>query len=340
MIRTFIRIFFLPGFLACSAHGSGKTLVIQGSKESSLEFRSYVLSSPRHQSYARFQLLQRLNTPESKILKTRFADAQRSFHSDPPPVALEKFKSVVEMLHVGDWGPSERGVLHFALLRLAQLEPIQKKSDEWLKLAALMGWDIEPDQDLLPPPLLASYQDHLKNLVWQHISLRDHLDQFEFILIGGRSYSPFDHSVIRIPQGPHRWTVLSNSHEPSSQILESTNWSNILTHTRSLTQGSCSNISQLPPLPPEAKVHVFFSGGCVWKSEALPSPSLSSLTPLTPKTPGEPLSLSTDLPRPIYKKPWFWVGVGAGVTLTAIFILQQEKKRQERRQESATSYGF
>ncbi len=84
-----------------------------------------------------------------------FAQAQKSFLENSKEEAIAHFQAVTALLTTEDWPANDRRVFLQSYLRLAQLEP--EKQTHWLNRALSTGDDVQPEEGLIPPPIVAQF---------------------------------------------------------------------------------------------------------------------------------------------------------------------------------------
>lgn len=89
-----------------------------------------------------------------------YQEAQSKYYSDASPEEVQTaYLNVAEMAGSSSLNERQIKMIHFSLLRLAQLTKGEKESLQWLKRAYEFAPQLEPEKDIFSPPLVASYQE-------------------------------------------------------------------------------------------------------------------------------------------------------------------------------------
>lgn len=85
------------------------------------------------------------------------------FSGEDQGQARAYFEQVAHLKNAHPWESEQKKVIHFSMLRLAQLSVTPETTDFWLKESLSFAPEFSPDPELFPPPLTAKFSE-LKKL--------------------------------------------------------------------------------------------------------------------------------------------------------------------------------
>ena len=92
-------------------------------------------------------------------LQPLLVKAQDAYFTNPDlSLAQKEFEKIANLADQGPWNTSEKKVIHFSMLRLAQICEANKTKQDWLKRSAEFAPSLEPDPQVFPPPFVEKYQ--------------------------------------------------------------------------------------------------------------------------------------------------------------------------------------
>lgn len=91
-------------------------------------------------------------------LETLIQRAQSAyFEGADPQQTFSYFEEIAALKGQQTWKPEEKKVIHFSMLRLAQLSAETAQQDHWLGEALEFAPKLEIDSEIFPPPLVKKY---------------------------------------------------------------------------------------------------------------------------------------------------------------------------------------
>ncbi len=218
-------------------------VIIKAPSSSLPEYLAYVKTTSRAQTLANHQdreLRKEARTQRDSLIQT-FQSAQREFLSGDLKTALKLFQDVASTRHQVHWPPEERFVIHYSLLRAAQLSSTEQGRHHWLQKAIEFDWTEDPDPVVFPPPLIESYKSWKENLAF--VELRPWIlwPKAHGLLINGRRFAVSPGEVIQVPKAENLLlSILSHSHLPLSTQSSTRELRQVKFDTKALAEGSCS----------------------------------------------------------------------------------------------------
>lgn len=265
-----------------------------------------------------------------EALTDEFGAAQKIFLSGASLEARRALEQLWAKLPNEDWTAADRAVFFQVALRRAQLATTAD-IDSWLKRALMVGFDLNADPSLFPPPLLSRYKK-LKAAVPRVSVTPPGLGRdWPLVLINGRLCT--QEACARVPDvaEPLRVTWLSNQWQPFSATITVHQLPHQTAPRRPWVQGECREPKISATAQQFKTTRVFHSLECS-ESEAPTKINLQPVASSEPITMFDPPKKS----RPLYKSPWLWVGVGVAVAI----LVASQQKRSDPAEEPSTTYGY
>lgn len=182
-------------------------------------------------------------------LEEYFNKAQDAYFNEADSSqAISEFEKVASLANAASWSRSQKKLIHFSMLRIAQLSKEEDKIKHWLDVGYNFAPELKPDADLFPPPLIEQY------------------------------------AALNSPPSPKQYV-------------------------------------KAEPLP---------------NKELLLSPAQASDLDATATLP-EPLEITMQNDKPLWKNKWLWVGIG---TLAAGYIIYENQRNEPQQSPPQTTYGF
>ena len=124
-----------------------------------IEFRSFV-ETDQVFPYAKRQLksIRENNKSEQEDLTSLLEQAQESFLKNHLKNAGDYFHAIVKQAYDKDWNEESRKVIFYSFLRLFQIESKGSAPESFLHSAVLFAPELEPDEQIFPPPLIAKFK--------------------------------------------------------------------------------------------------------------------------------------------------------------------------------------
>jgi hypothetical protein len=215
-------------------------------------------------------------------LKRLIERAQTAWLSKSVEQARLAFHEITRLSLEADWRESQREVLHYSHLRMAQMANLPTEREEWLNKAATLFPDIKPDSSLFPPPLISEYEAKLKAVQMSTVEVEParSFPQYRYILVNGRRFEITDGLRIALNSGIYRITAYSDSLPPISEPLSASQLDMFQANPQAIARGSCE-MPESARLPSGlgTEVTFLFPDGCLkslsaagWQKEsAIPS---------------------------------------------------------------------
>ena len=289
------------------------------------ELRTYATGEGR-ETLAEHLERARPDSRKQKSLRELLEKAQQAWLRSSLDGARLHFTAVAALALDADWRDPEREAIQYSMLRLAQMSE-GRESSEWLARAVIASPDLEPDTQLFPPPLLARFRQERTRLLARKRELDLNLfsPTARFLLVNGRKVDLTIDRALSLPPGKFRFTLLSDSHEPVTQV---TTAEKLVNSRRPLLSGTCSNPmaearagNDLLALFPDQCTREMKAGA--WRPRELDL----RVAPYAPPAPELLLTTSAPSPKPYFsQKSWVWIGVA---TLAASAVYAFEANRAE-----------
>jgi hypothetical protein len=314
---------------------SADGVIIQSSAADSTRFEGFVKSRALAVKYSDYY--RNSNPPLARIrhLQNQFTTANKSFLEGTLQKAKSDFELMVLDARAADWEKSQRGLIHMAYLRLAQMASNSETRTQYIKDAIAFDSTLLPEKNLIPPPITSEYnkelQEYKKSIAfWDTTSFSK---DFDYAIINGQVFDFKKGSKIPIGHGQHRVTLLSDLYSPIHRVLNQDQILALVPAGIPMAQGTCSapQVETLEPSP--NSYSVFFNDDCVASHN---NGSWTSTTPfaLVPRTEkAEVHAIETDLPRPSTIN---WWAVGAIAATVGIIIYAVANSSAEKQQPTPT----
>lgn len=321
------QLLFLSLYLFC-IQATAEQIVLKSPNVSIHEFNAFMMTQPKAKTYVELQKDQLVDLKIKKALSRSFTKAQKSYFTESSDLTIEKFKTVLGFKYLADWGPAERSQILHAHIRIAELTENSTDKTKLLKAAAQFSMGMKLNAKIFSPPTLKEYetiQTQLKARLWDP---QANENIYSTALINGRAYPIIEGQPLMLPRGQVRLTLLSNTHQAFSRVLDSENLKELKLSAKPLITGSCNNFNLDPSLL-KFDTKIYFNAECI----PLGNPNLNRTTPrlvdLKPKVDfkiTDPLqSLHLQNKKSFVRKNWKWLTIGAAVIVTGI-LLSQDKE--------------
>lgn len=271
-------------------------ILVQGLSTSDIEYEKLVMAQPQKMSFTDYHLNQ--NQQFKSDMEQTLKKAQFEFLKGSLQKAQSHFTTLAHLSHKANWSLESRKVIHYALLRLAQLSGSQVKQRQWLQHALVFDDSIKLDERLFPPPLVDSYNKIGRDLKAQVWSLPKNHHSFSTILVNGKKQNP-NRSFLRHRPGRVRLSFLSNKYLPIEIVTDLNDLENLKISPQPIATGSC----QAPTFnaqKPDNGQFVLNAQDC----RNLPPAQSVSHNVLS--TVNENTRASS---AHFYKSKWFWIGL-------------------------------
>lgn len=310
-----------------SANAGAAQVIQRAQTASPLEYKSYLLASSQRQSPSQNYLSQHPSAANRNRFVQLIAEAQKKFLAGSTDEARDSFRLVLNLAAEEDWSIAEREALVYTTLRLAQISNSNEERDVYLKLSWTFGADVQPDSRLFPPPLLVRRTELYASFAKISVNTENLRKRFTYVIVNGFRIDLQKNEKFTLIDGDYRVTFISDSYAPQTHLGLASQLEGLAEDSTPLAQGSCERHSD----------QEFFGADCLTKHledlQLRPSVSLAS-APVT-----SPMAVDFRIPtssKPLYKKGWFWAGVGA----TAIAVVVLSQKKSEESSSPHTTYGF
>lgn len=341
---------FFSTITPCLAGGetSPTPLLLAAGSASSDEFRAYAEANNRLTLSEIFDNT-RPGTDLTRRLQNMTLKAQEAWLNGSVDESRRLFAQIADMTLEGDWRAAQREAIHYALLRLAQASSSTNERQSWLERAVTSFPDLDIDAKLFPPPLIESFQTIRSRILSETTVINAHsFPNHRWILINGRRFELHENLQLRLPDGLHRVTLISDSQRAFSRTLTPAQLRVLSVPTEPFVEGNCETPDWKPMsgsigINGIQTVDVWFRNDCVrlhettgWRPLASDEVDLERFTKGI-SNPLKPSQAEVRLPWPqnepphnlkeSNKKHWMWVGVAALAT-GAAYLLQKELNRE------------
>ncbi len=290
-------------------------IAIQSQQSSDLEYEKYLNDHPELISYVQYFKKQHLNL--SHALYQELKQAQFEFINGSLEKSHQHFQRIVDLKHQQDWNEEERATIHFAFLRLAQLTSEDLVKNQLLIDAFEFDPTLKIDKLLFPPPMVETYYSLKKTKKENVWSLPQNADQFDEVLLNGRSVGKRT-GFVRAPNSIQRFTFLSNRFKAVTLTVKSSQLETIKIVLSPLSEGNCENPRWTQEMD-EKIDFILIDQDCIGRSNY-------NLNTHPPKIVG--LSQIEHKSRSQFsfvKSKWFWLGV----SVLAVGAIVSQNQKQE-----------
>lgn len=284
-----------------------------------------------HPSYVRFSdfIIDQLKEQNLGAELTRsFERAQRSYLSQSQTIAIAHLKEVAHFPRSWPMSDTQRTVIHYAFLRLAQIDSSNKEN--YFSQAAAWSLEITPDPEVFAPPFIKEYQEYVSKLNSQSIRLFDHFPDLSWLLVNGQLHAVQPGQRLHlVVDAPMDWTLIAEDQEPIH--LQAT-WQELSHQVRKpqyLLSGNCRSQQWLSTKWSLDHFEVFTGNQCLESDQKKSPQQPLQLAQLKPSTTSlQPTSANDNLSRTITSKKssfstvlnseWFWIGAGVATLITIL----------------------
>jgi hypothetical protein len=272
--------------------------------------------------------------------------AQTAWLSGSIEAARFTFKEIAHLALEADWREPQREAIHYAILRLAQTAPTPTERDEWIEKATTLFPDIQADTDNFPPPLMDSFRaarSRVLALAQTYIPSA-HFPDHRYLLINGKRFVITSELKIRLTQGLHRVTALSDAYLPMTEKLTSSQMEVFRLSMPPLASGTCDLPSAGASNSEAVSFTVVYSTDCIrsktaqgwiakdsegfakgdvaFKNSERSSAGLENdvLSQISGAAPSQSASTSN-------KHSWIWAGAAA-LTAGTIYLVQRQMNHE------------
>ncbi len=297
-------------------------IAVQSLKSSDFEFETYLNNQPQVKSWIQYYKNQ--NKVARQSLYRELKKAQFEFISGDLEKSKKYFKNISDLKFQFDWNEEERKVIHFALLRLAQVtqEPLVK--NQLLTEAIEFDSSLVMDENLFPPPMVEKFKQLKKISKTQVWSLPKNAAEFDEILVNGKSHKGHT-SFLRSAAARLRLTFLSNKYQTITLIQEPQHLESANLVLKPMALGDCDHPNWQMELD-SSQQWLFVDEGCVGESKN--PQTLSTVSAQNLEISASNQNSSGSVPQ-ILKSKWLWIGVSI---LAAGVVVSQNQKQSPQAQ--------
>lgn len=311
--------------ILCNATAFAEVL-IQGMGTPPIEYQAALHLDPKAESYVDWQKNSLLKEAPVYELRRLYTAAMASYLQGSLVEAQKAFEKVADLRHQYHWSESARFLIFTACLRRAQIETKSYVKQSWLNVSLEIGWDLQPDAKIFPPPFIQEWQQLKEQLQWisPHPLMAD--PYFGGVLISGRFYN-LKNSIAKIPRLRARISFLSNQKQlitlvtSTDQILKPIDWKDWISSQKCPEQKNWDSTSY-----PSGKFKVVWSSACKKNLDL-------SIT----QAPRAFSTSQTDYDKAKVSNNWIWWSLGAAAVA---YVIYSQNKQQERAGGSSSTYGF
>jgi hypothetical protein len=337
MENDFMRFLILFAFLNPSAFA--KTVVFQSANADQRDYRAFVLSQPDYLFPASVLLESFPKTTSRERLAEAFAQAQQSFVGGSLIDAEEKFRKVVELVATDHWQENDQTIFLQCYLRLAQLDPSDLSSNQWLEEALNWAPKGKLDSTLYPPPLLARFNSLRSQIAFVEVDLSRFKNDYQLILVNGERIPLRENTKVLVPANAKvKVTFLSNRFRPETMLMKGADLASVKPERDLWVSGDCAH-SKVGWSKLTFDSKAFFSVACNTPLQPVSIDATVQEKKLPDHLIEEPATPPSSFAKAaFYERTWFWVGVGAVVATTVAISLANQKPAT--RSHPITTEGF
>lgn len=255
--------------------------------------------------------------------------AQTAWVSGAIDQARTVFREIAALTYEDDWQEAHRETIAYAMLRLAQSAGSPLEASEWVEKVARSFPSFRPDEDLFPPPLVATFretQGRLRSLA-KDVHLESAFRDYRFVLINGQKYRPQLKKTVRLAPGTYRITAFSDSRAPVFEKMTVQQLETYRAASPPLVIGNCQapQFFRVPQV--EGTISAYFGDRCIRTRDGQ-NKALTDFTTLT-NTPNLPLPTEPRRFLGLSKSSWVVVGITTVVVSAAIALDRATKTTVE-----------
>ncbi|MCB0378781.1 MAG: hypothetical protein KDD33_09835, partial [Bdellovibrionales bacterium] len=277
-----------------------------------IQYQQYLMENPNLKSYV--QHLETQSNSKENSLRHHLKMAQFEFLDGSLEKAAKHFETTVDMKWEKNWNHDQRAVIHFAHLRLAQLQKRQKSQDHWLLLALQFSSKIKPDSNLFPPPLLDRYNQLKSRVTSQLWPLPEGSAEFDKIIVNGEEL-PMGSTFFQSSKGMVHVQFLSNRFQSITIVEDAKNIVNQTLAKIPLLSGNC-----LRPIFQVDKhlnnVKGFLDKECTVRPLNAQHPLAATIEPSSPQTTS----------KKAFQSRWVWWGLAIASAVVTWQVIENQNQ--------------
>jgi hypothetical protein len=269
-----------------------------------------------------------LKCEEKSQIVEDFKRAQILFLDGNLDKAKQQFLIVTEKKWSCDWVESERQIILFSFLRMAQIEQETGRQTQWLTQAVQFDSEWTPDPSVFPPPLIAQFTSARRQTTTQKIVLPAFAQKYSALLRNGRFISLAQLSLEAGP-GKARYTFVSDTFQIETVFMTLSELEQLTLQPQPLVIGDCNEFQLNENLKWIENVSVFFGLNCV-KTAQQTSTAASAVMTKSESSLQLPAMPNTS---PSQEKTWIQRnGLWLGTAVVGSLLLSYHLKNQDRSQ--------
>lgn len=259
MTRTIKSIIISIIFIFQQSKSFGEVL-IRPFQSAIYEYEAYVEIHNKYETYIDFFKKNIPSEEHKKNLSEKFKIAQESYLENKNS-SVSLFMNLINDIHLTDWNDTEKEVLFYSLIRLAELD--RDNLNKWLTMAI----QFHPSGfiDRFSPSMKLSFIELKSKLKKSEIkwSPNDSFLGYDLIIIDGERF-PLERDLeIILSGGVHRVSLVSNSHPYWSQIMDQNEILKIRVNNPPIISGECKNFELNSHPFGVVQYTLWFSSHCV-----------------------------------------------------------------------------
>ena len=289
---------------------------IQPEDMSDIEYQTHLSENRGSQSFSYF--FENKKHPIIDKIESKLKLAQFEFLEGSLKTSFELFQEIYEMRFLHNWKIKQREIIHYSILRTAQLTKNNDESDLYIKQAILFDSSLTINSDLFPPPMVRKFnliKSNLKTKVWPlHSSALD----FEKLLVNGKE-TQINSGFIRLKDGKYRFELISNKRMPFTVKTHVSNLANLNATSSLLASEGCISKEAFEIL--DGSTSEVLNKQCINLNTNLSS----DRTLVNKKFDKEKKSKTPQF----LKSKWFWIGLSVVATGIAYQALSNSKANNQ-----------
>jgi hypothetical protein len=266
-----------------------------------------------------------LRCEEKSQLLEDFKRAQVLFLDGNLERAKQQFLIVTEKKWSCDWAESERQIILFSFLRMAQIEQEPPRQSHWLNQAVEFDTEWTPDNAVFPPPLIAQFSLVRRQTKLQKIVLPAFAQKFSALLRNGRFMS-LSQLAIEANSGKARYSFVSDTYQIETVFVSLSELEQLSIQPQPFVVGDCDDFQLSENLKWIENVAVFHSLNCIKSSQKTTSEPMMANAASPLQLPAAPDSI------PLQKT---WIqrnGLWLGTVIVGSLLLSYHLNNQDRAQ--------
>ena len=233
------RFFFIFICLFLSQEILGKKPLIQSQDTSFVEYQAYLQAHSKYISVINYKKNIHPFKKHKNEIFNLFTKAQKSYLKKNIKKNIKIFKKIIHLKFKDDWTFSERKIIFYSFLRLAELDI--KNTNYWIKESLFFDLFQRPSTHFFSPPFQKKWIKQKKQLKLISFKIPKSLKKdFPIVKINGQTLKS-NKKIKLVDDILYRFHFLSNTYKPIILIAKPNNIESDIYFKTKLVEGSCEH---------------------------------------------------------------------------------------------------